>query len=647
MEVARKKVYPALVNITVVARFFRGGRSLRSPAGGSGAIVSPEGHVLTNFHVAGHTTRITCTLPSGEALDASVVAHDPLTDLSVLKLHTEKRANGGPLPYAKLGNSDQLEVGDRVLAMGNPLMLSSSMTLGIVSNTKRVFTDFIGTEIEDQDLETGEKTGVFTRWIQHDALILPGNSGGPLVNLAGDIVGINELGGNGVGFAIPSNIAANVLKQALAFGEVKRGWIGLTVLPVDKLGKTTGALVASVMPASPAEKAGIKPGDIITELDSQATNVRFFEEVPLFYQRIAALTIGQTSKVTFDHAGTVHTVLIPVKAMEKFNGEEDEVRPMGLTAEEITTAIVMSNRFPNKKGVLVTGIRMGYPLSAASPKVAEGDVITSVDGVPTDSISALKTAFKTKKENYLIAFHHNAENMVVVAKSLKDQPLDDSSELPKAWLGVKTQVLTSELSKAMAMPGIRGFRVTQVYPATEASKAGLKSGDIITMINKTKLAAYRPQDSDDLKHAIEDLGIGDKATITVTREGKSVVVPVVMESPPAPVERAKRVKQTEFEFNGRDITEIDKFENRWSKSQTGVLVTDVTQGGWAAMAGLRIEDVVLELNSVPVTNADAFEKQMTALLKAKPKVFKIFVMRGSGTHFVFIEPDWSKLTSGP
>ena len=177
LEFARRKVYPALVNISVVARGYTGGRTARFPAAGSGVIVSPAGHVITNFHVAGESVRITCTLSTGEAIPAEIVAPDPETDICILKLRlSERKDAGAPLPFATLGNSDDLRVGDYVLAVGNPLTLSSSMTLGIVSNTKRVFTDFTGTEITELDL-SGHKTGMFTRWIQHDALILPGNSG--------------------------------------------------------------------------------------------------------------------------------------------------------------------------------------------------------------------------------------------------------------------------------------------------------------------------------------------------------------------------------------------------------------------------------------------------------------------------------------
>ena len=169
---AREAVYPALVNISVVGKQYQNGRMRRFPAAGSGVIVSPEGHVLTNFHVAGETTRITCKLPDGRVFNAEPIVLDPLTDLAVLQLQLEQDGTTEEVPFARLGDSDQLEIGDDVFAMGNPQTLSSSMTRGIVSNPTRVFTSFTGNEMDEVDLGGGQRTGLFTRWIQHDALIL-------------------------------------------------------------------------------------------------------------------------------------------------------------------------------------------------------------------------------------------------------------------------------------------------------------------------------------------------------------------------------------------------------------------------------------------------------------------------------------------
>lgn len=154
------------MNISAVTQQFAEGRAMRYPSAGSGVIVSPDGYVLTNFHVAGNSTRLRCTLTTGEVIDADVVAHDPLTDLSVLRLRLAARAKGAPaIVAAKLAEREQLEVGEPVLAMGNPFALSSSVTLGIVSNPRRVFTDFTGSELADMDLGGGETTGIFTQWI--------------------------------------------------------------------------------------------------------------------------------------------------------------------------------------------------------------------------------------------------------------------------------------------------------------------------------------------------------------------------------------------------------------------------------------------------------------------------------------------------
>ncbi len=648
IENARQKVYPALVNISVVVRYFNGGRAQRSQAGGSGVIVDKEGHVLTNFHVAGHTTRITCTLPSGESFDAEVVTDDPLTDLSVLKLRTEKRTDPGtPLPYATLGDSDALQVGDQVLAMGNPLLLSSSMTLGIISNVKRVFTDVKGSDIEEQDLDEGEQSGLFTRWIQHDALILPGNSGGPLVNMKGEVIGINELGGGGVGFAIPSNIAAQVLKQALNGGVIKRGWLGLTVLPVKKMDRTTGALVSAISPKLAAAQAGLQPGDILLSVDATPVNVRFFEEVPLFYQQVAALPIGKTVQIKYLRNNEPRTATATIAQMERYLGDEEEFRDMGVTVQEITAPMALVQGYPDTHGVLITGVRPGFPFESAQPPLADDDVILKVGEESISDLSAFRKAIASVDDTEVpITFRRNDEVLVTVVKPNQDKASEDGGELPKAWLGVKTQVVTTELANALKLTGVKGFRISEVYPYTEAGKAGLQPGDIITAVNGDKLDASRPQDSEDLKRAIEDLTIGKPADLTLLRAGKPVKVAVLMEAEPEASALAKKARQKEFEFSVRDIMAMDRMEQRWIKNQKGVLVTEATNGGWANIAGLDIDDLIMAINGQPIQDVASFEKTMKAILTKKPRNIQIFVQRGYRTHFVFIEPEWSKLGDG-
>lgn len=644
IETARQKVYPALVNISVVTRFFTGGRTQRAPAGGSGVIVSADGYVLTNFHVAGNTTRIACTLTTGETIDAKVVLHDPLTDLSVLKLQLEKRTDPkAPINYANLGDSDKTQIGDSVMAMGNPLMLSSSMTLGIVSNTKRVFTDFTGTQIEDQELDSGERTGTFTRWIQHDALILPGNSGGPLVNGKGEVVGINELGGNGVGFAIPANIAKVVLKGAIQ-GDLVRGWIGISVLPVSKLGRTQGALVSTVVPNSPAAKAGLKPGDIILALSGKETQVRFFEEVPLFYQMVSELEVGKQVTVRYQRAGTEVDATVTVMKMARSLGHEEELRQMGATVQEITPPMVRSRRLTVTDGVLITGTRPGYPLESAKPAVGAGDIITAIGDTPTPTIEILRaTLAKTNKKEFAVTVRRRREEMICVVKVPEETPNNDGTELPKAWLGIRTQVVTPEIAKALKLTNVKGFRVTEIYSSTSVGKAGLLVGDVITRVNNDVLNSFRPQDAEDLRRLIEDLNIGKMADLQLLRAGKPLKISFKVEPQPIGSEQAKSAKQKELEFTVRDLMPLDRMERRLGTAEKGVIVTEAIAGGWAQIAGLELDDIIRSINGQIVDNVEMFERVMKDLTAQHPKTVQIFVQRGERTHFVFIEPDWLKL----
>ena len=646
MDTARRRVYPALVNIAVVERFYSEGRAQRAPAGGSGVIISPDGYVLTNFHVAGHTTHITCTLSDGEALDARVVADDPLSDLSVLKLRLESRAHQVPLPWAALGDSDTLTVGDPVLAMGNPLMLSSSMTLGIVSNTHRVFTDFTGTEMEDMSLDEGEKTGTFTRWIQHDALILPGNSGGPLVNLRGEVVGINELGGDGVGFAIPSNLARMVFQEIVQYGKVPRGWLGLSVMPVSKMGRTNGALISSVTPGSPAALAGVQAGDLLLALDGHPVSVRFFEEVPVFYQRVAGLAAGRKVSLRVLRSGKPVSLTAVVAPLAPDLGAEQEFPGMGVTVRALTPRMALDQHLPDTRGVLVTGVRPGLPFEAAHPPITEDDVITQVDGQATPDLSAFAQALKSSEKRgasltgFPVALRRKDELLLAIVKTDTDKAPEDGGELPQAWMGIKTQVMTPEVAQAIGMSNQMGFRVTEVYPYTKAARAGLKPGDVLTSLNGADLEASRPQDAEDLTHQIEALSVGDQAMLGVRRGSAALTVPVILEPSPASAAQAKTSRSKELEFTVRSITLMDKADNHWPEDQQGVLVTEVTSGGWASIAGLHVDDLILSLNGRKVADVSSFEQVLPALVRAQPKVITVFVRRDALTHFVFLEPDW-------
>lgn len=653
VEAAVAAVYPALVNISAVSRDFSEGRAVRFPSAGSGVLVSAEGHVLTNFHVAGNSTRIRCTLTDGRIFEAAVVAHDPLTDLSVLRLRSEG-SGGAPtgLRPARLAVDTQVAVGDPVLALGNPFALSSSVTLGIVSNAHRVFTDFTGSELSDVELEDGETTGWLTQWIQHDALILPGNSGGPLVNLAGEIVGINELGGGGIGFAIPARVAGDVLRHALADGAVRRSFVGLAALPVAKLGRETGALVSSVTPGGPAEKAGLRAGDILLTLGDRAVAARFFEQVPELYRQIADLPIGKPVRLTVEREGETREIVVTTREMERLRGEKGEIRGLGISIEELTGPLALARNLRVREGLLVTGLRPGQAAATARPQVQAGDLLRAIDGQEVTSLAEAEAAMRLARERrerdagaqkgVLLQLLRGDQEILALARLPEVRNGRWGGELPKAWLGVQTQVLTPELSAALGQPGLRGYRVSEVYPWTNAAKAGILVGDLVVALDGEALDASRAQDGDDLRRAIEERSIGSNLTLSIQREGRAREISVALESRPEASEETRRFKQEEFEFAVRDLTLLDRSDRHWEREQAGVLVTDVTSGGWAHMAGLRIDDLVLSIGGVGIANVADFERRMSEISKARTSLVQIFLRRGSGTHYVFIEPEWAE-----
>ena len=536
-----------------------------------------------------------------------------------------------------------LEVGDPVLALGNPFALSSSVTLGIVSNPRRVFTDFTGSELSDMQLDGGETTGWFTQWIQHDALILPGNSGGPLVNLAGEVVGINELGGGGIGFAIPARVAAEVLARTLATGRLERGFLGFSALPVSKLGRDRGALVASVLPGTAAEKAGLQPGDLLLELDGAPVTARFFEQVPELYQRIAEMPVGKTIPVVVERDGRELKLEATTTLMEPSRGDEVEFRTVGASVEELTGPSALARNLRVRSGIVLTGLRPGQAAATAKPPLQNGDVLLEIGKRAVPSLGALDEALAgAPAGDMLVKILRGDQEILSVMRIPEKRPGRWGGELPKAWLGIQAQVLTPELARAVGQEGRKGFRVTEVYPWTEAAKAGITVGDLIVGVGEERFDSSRIQDTDDLKRAIEEQPIDAAKELVVIRDGAELRLPVKLEARPAESSDTRRARQEEFEFTVRELTFLDRVERRWPRDTAGVLVFEVTSGGWAHMAGLRLGDLIVSIDGETVPDVPAFERRLKRIVEERPAVVRVFVRRESATHFVFLEPEWSE-----
>jgi serine protease Do len=332
---------------------------------GSGVIVDARGYILTNAHVVESAAEIEVKLSDDRKFAATLVGRDPKTDLAVVKIDP----GADPLPAAALGDSDRLRIGQWAIAIGNPFGLDRTVTVGIISATGR----------------TRVGVATYEAFIQTDASINPGNSGGPLLNLDGDVIGINTAivsSGQGIGFAIPINMVREVMTQLIAKGRVVRGWLGISIQDLTDdlaagfgVSSKGGVLVADVLKDSPAEAAGMKPGDIIVELGGAP-----IKEVTDLQKRVAAIPPGRAVALTVMRDRK--TSRLTVKIGEQ-PGEETVVAAgpksagLGVTVEELSEEAAQTYGLRGRSGVVVTDVAPDSAAEAAGIK--EGDLILEVN----------------------------------------------------------------------------------------------------------------------------------------------------------------------------------------------------------------------------------------------------------------------------
>jgi len=357
-------------------------RDFKQQSLGSGFIINKDGFILTNNHVVEKADEIKVKLANEKEFSARVIGRDPKTDLALIRIEPDI-----PLTPLQFGDSDTLEVGDWVVAIGNPFGLGNTVTAGIVSAMYRQ----IG-------------AGAYDNFIQTDASINPGNSGGPLLNTAGEVIGINsaifsQSGGNiGIGFAIPINMAKDLLPQ-LEKGKVIRGWLGVIIQKITpdlkdklKLKDEKGALVADVTSGGPADKAGIKRGDVITSFDGK--NITNTSDLPYV---VASTPVGKNVKVTVIRDGRMKTFQVKVGELEEEKETTiiSEKSPrLGMTVEEINPEIARRLNLSDTTGLVVVRVERNSP--AAEAGILSGDVILEVDQVPVKEMDS----FNRKMQGY-------------------------------------------------------------------------------------------------------------------------------------------------------------------------------------------------------------------------------------------------------
>lgn len=378
-----EKLTPSVVNISSFSQSETEngeGNTPLSESLGSGFIIDGNGYIITNNHVVDKAESISVTLSDNIKTEARVIGKDPKTDLALIKIETNR-----PLNAVKFGDSDKIRVGDWVLAIGNPFGLGSSVTAGIVSAKSR-------------DIESGP----YDSFIQTDASINQGNSGGPMFNLQGEVIGISSAifsttgASQGVGFAIPANLAGWVISQLKEHGEVKRGWIGIKIQPntpeiADSLGISAnqGVVVSGVTEQGPAQKAGLQAGDIVLSFNRQP-----IDNTKNLSRLIAETKIGTPAPIEIWRSGQKQTLTVPIELMPEEtplsaaketasdaaetpdNGESLNI--IGFTVKEISPELAERYKLaPSTSGVVVTDI---LPNSDASRKgIKIGDIIVKID----------------------------------------------------------------------------------------------------------------------------------------------------------------------------------------------------------------------------------------------------------------------------
>jgi serine protease Do len=642
MERAVARVKPSLVRVEVVWVDYGQGREIKHQASGSGFIIRKQGYVVTNHHVAGHATRALCVFSNNEEIEATLVGTDPMTDIAVLKLDNSRHKE---FPTVDWGDSSLARVGDTVLAMGSPLALSQSVTRGIVSNAKMtmpsMFRRYGGFSLD------GEDVGSLVRWLAHDAPIYPGNSGGPLVNLDGEVIGVNEIS-LGLGGAIPSNLAHAIADQLIASGHIQRSWLGIEIQPLLKVsGQTNGVLVSGVMEDSPAQQAGFKTEDVLLRLDGKEVNVRFDEELPLLNLMVAALPVGKEIEATVLRDGKMTPLKVRTAEREPADLKQNELKQWGMTVRNISFFAAKELKLDNRNGVLVTSVRAGGPCGEAKPAIQSEDILKLVDGKPVNNVADLiaVTAELTRDKKSpvptTVHFDRKTERFLTVVKvGIKDLE-DPGLEARKAWLPVALQVVTRDIAEQLGSNTLTGVRITQVYPHGTAAAAGLMVGDLIVGLDGETIPASQPGDEEVFTSRIRQYRVGDKPTLSLLRDGQSMTASVELARSPKLEREMRKFLDNNFEFTARDLSFFDRVEDDLPENLAGVLVTEVKDGGWAALGEMSANDIIQAVNEKPVADIGALEATMTAVAQDKPKFVVLRVLRGIHTRYLELEPNWN------
>ena len=607
-------------------------------------IISQEGYLLTNCHVAEDANYYRCYLYDGEMIEAVRIGQDPMTDLAVLKLDlTQRKKGAAPLQVTNFGDSDKLVPGNVVFALGSPGFLSQSSTRGIVANPTLTMSENIGPM-----MLRGENVGTLVHWILHDATIYGGNSGGPLVNTKGEVIGINEIGVVSLSGAIPANLAREVADQIIRNKRVIRGWSGITVQEkLESLNQSSGVVVADVAEGSPAAAAGIKAGDVIVAAAGKTIEGEKEKAVAHFYRLETAQAPGSELAIDFLRGTAKQSARVKLDVRELAQADDKEFKAWGAVVRDLTRDLARDARLPEKKGVWIQNIRPGGAAGQAEPDLRVQDVIVGVNGQPVNNVADLVAITEkiipedtTGTKTVLASIRRDGALLSSVVELRLTSPKNITPQARRAWLGVSSQPLTPKLATQLGIKADGGARVTRVHPGTKAEAAGLKVGDVILAVDGQDVNERRQEDADVLARMIRQYRVGTEAKFSLWREtaenNKRLELAIVLEAQPTPSAEMPEWEDIKLEYEVRDVAFDDRVRLQLPGNLSGVLVSSVVSAGWSYLAGLRSDDLIMEIDGTKVATVAELQRARNAVVSSGKGHLVMLVYRRGETGFIEI-----------
>ncbi len=382
IQSAREKVFPAVVYIRAVRENPESGNDTANVISGSGVVIDPAGEILTNHHVIDRVIDIRCLLEDGRSWPAEIIGGDKELDIALIRL-VRDGDDHDPLPTAQLDEITGQSEGDFVMAMGAPWGMNRSVSIGIISCASRYLAE----------------QSQYSLWYQTDAVIFPGNSGGPLVNISGNVVGINTLGGDsGIGFAVPASTITDVLPRLREYGAVNWSWYGINYQPLRDFNRNmyfpyeNGVMVASTEANSPGREAGFVPGDRIVAVNGEAVTVATEEELPDFRRKLALMPLDVAVSFSVVRGGeTLELEVVPKERGAVGQSNITVFKRWGLSAAAINRFDTPNLFFYRQTGVYIAAV--ATPGNADGAGLVSGDIIVSVNGMEINSVEDLQQAY--------------------------------------------------------------------------------------------------------------------------------------------------------------------------------------------------------------------------------------------------------------